>query len=919
MHSQSQLRALPHRDCDDLSEANGSALATFADDFTRQNIQNYARDDFPTLFEGLLHDINGPAVRAKLRDNRASFGGTLEVSQLVEQRLAFTSLLGGFLYMAIHRAVRQAEQSARSEECFHAIIDKLRRCSELGNLFASRCSDCRISEQHANERLSQAYRLQLAFLGAIIDSFDQGPLVSLNDDRWKTIQRREAECNDYLQASEHFLFDILKSNTPHLSSSPPPTGQTAPPTPSVYMLPKQPARFYGRDRELESISQSLSEHNTVTIRGIAGVGKTSIALRFAHQSLSDYSVIVWMRSELTAGLDQSCHEALSRFGLVGETEKPGVEIRQKWRDHLAQAAFRWLVIFDNVERSEDLDQFWPPGGNGKIIVTTRHPGIGFNLTDDEIAISPFTPAEGRKCILSLATWPGGVHPDPEAAEELSRELGGLALGIVHMTALMRARKTPIKRFLNDYRRNKVKYHSKPAGKSLGIYPNTKPEIGTNWTMTFNSLNGDARSLLDIEEALMDLALVDKDPDTEMLSLHRLEQLQVHVTHFHQFEHYLDPASRQTAFEQASKLLYEVFPKTHTGQRFTGKWNDCAMYIQHVIILDTHYIEEGGALSAPSEFATLMGWASWYLWEIADFENFQRVQSGGIKAYKGVPPGTFDEAAWGLLNYNGGTVETSMGMFDKAMVSLDEALRVRRKLGNDDDIAATLNNMGMLYSSMHQFDIAERHWKEALQIHMARAPTQDRNLSLTMVKHNLQRNAIHSGKVDNFPSVQDLQATVAFFESTISWWMTGHAYLVLGNLMFVLKRWDDAAKAYQKATHTLQAPGRAGKQPAVAMMIYKSGCVAYELADYTSAAKLFRESIAISSLYPAIPAEHARTQFMLVQALRQGGRPETPDEEARAEQMVASLMQRYYASIGRVDFTPCTKVSDFDAFITAKYQ
>lgn len=150
-----------------------------------------------------------------------------------------------------------------------------------------------------------------------------------------------------------------------------------------------------------------------------------------------------------------------------------------------------------MERSENLDQFWPPGGNGKIIVTTRYPGVGFNLTDDEIAISPFTPVEGRNCILTLATWPGGVPPDPEAAEELSRELGGLALGIVHMTALMRARKTPIKRFLNDYRRNKVKYHHKPARKAQGIYPNIKPEIGTNWTMTFNALNGDARSLLGI--------------------------------------------------------------------------------------------------------------------------------------------------------------------------------------------------------------------------------------------------------------------------------------------------------------------------------------------------------------------------------------------------------------------------------------
>lgn len=176
MDSQPKPRALPHRDCGDAFEANGSALAAFADEFIRQSIQNYARDSFPTLLERLLHEITSPTVRAKLRDNRACFGGTLEVSQLVEQRLAFPSLLGGFLYMAIHRAVHQAEQGANFKECFHAIIDKLRRCSELGNLFASRCSDCRMSDQHANERLSQAYRLHLAFLGGIIDAFDQGPL-----------------------------------------------------------------------------------------------------------------------------------------------------------------------------------------------------------------------------------------------------------------------------------------------------------------------------------------------------------------------------------------------------------------------------------------------------------------------------------------------------------------------------------------------------------------------------------------------------------------------------------------------------------------------------------------------------------------------------------------------------------------------
>ncbi len=241
------------------------------------------------------------------------------------------------------------------------------------------------------------------------------------------------------------------------------------------------------------------------------------------------------------------------------------------------------MIFDNVEESEDLYQFWPPGGDGKIIITTRKPEVGFQWTDHEIAINPFTPSEGRECILSLTTWPGGVPSDPASAAELNEELGGLPLGIVHMTALMRARKSPVKSFLREYRGDKSRYHKKEAVGISGIYPKVKPIIGSNWTMQFDALKDHPKSLLgilsflssdtipqdlfkhwddcdsrstrgllpycdtadeyicslqfrdlsliscsflDVEEDLMKLALVDKDPNTEMLSLHRLEQVQV---------------------------------------------------------------------------------------------------------------------------------------------------------------------------------------------------------------------------------------------------------------------------------------------------------------------------------------------------------------------------------------------------------
>ena len=144
----------------------------------------------------------------------------------------------------------------------------------------------------------------------------------------------------------------------------------------------------------------------------------------------------------------------------------------------------------------------------------------------------------------------------------------------------------------------------------------------------------------------------------------------------------------------------------------------------------------------------------------------------MRACKEVSTENFDKMTWSLLNYNAGTVETSMGIFGEAEKSLNEALTVRKSLPvlNNDEIAATFNNLGLLYNSIHQFDTARQHYLDALQIHENRADTNDRNLSMTMVKHNLQRNAIQSGK--DLPTVNELQSTIDFFKSTASWWMTG---------------------------------------------------------------------------------------------------------------------------------------------------
>ena len=169
----------PPRDRD--SDINTSALSVFSDQFTRKKILDSSVADFHELFHTLLEELRNSRVRSKLRDNETSFEGTLQLSKIIPDRLGFSSLLGGHLYMTILRAARQADNARRSECCFNAIVDKLRQCSELGSLLYSRCSDSRVPANHVNDRLKQAYRLHLDFLGAIVNSFDEGPLGMWRD------------------------------------------------------------------------------------------------------------------------------------------------------------------------------------------------------------------------------------------------------------------------------------------------------------------------------------------------------------------------------------------------------------------------------------------------------------------------------------------------------------------------------------------------------------------------------------------------------------------------------------------------------------------------------------------------------------------------------------------------------------------
>lgn len=69
------------------------------------------------------------------------------------------------------------------------------------------------------------------------------------------------------------------------------------------MPPGRHPFFTGREVELERLRQRLAEERRVNLTGPAGVGRTRLAIEYAHRERSSYPAgVFWLRGETAATL-----------------------------------------------------------------------------------------------------------------------------------------------------------------------------------------------------------------------------------------------------------------------------------------------------------------------------------------------------------------------------------------------------------------------------------------------------------------------------------------------------------------------------------------------------------------------------------------------------------------------------------------
>jgi DNA-binding SARP family transcriptional activator len=205
------------------------------------------------------------------------------------------------------------------------------------------------------------------------------------------------------------------------------------------MLPPSVVDFTGRQEELSSLGEHLSARpdagtwprTTFLISGMAGVGKTSLALRAAHSQIPNFPggqlyVDLCGAGPAPMGPADVLLVFLRALGADDAEIPADLDHRiQLYRGMIA--GMRLLIVLDNAS---DDQQIWPliPGNNeSRVIVTSRRSMMlldGVHLTNLEV----FSPADGLAMLTTLVDR-RRVAAEPEAAKTLVELCGFLPIAI----------------------------------------------------------------------------------------------------------------------------------------------------------------------------------------------------------------------------------------------------------------------------------------------------------------------------------------------------------------------------------------------------------------------------------------------------------------------------------------------------------
>ncbi|MDG4788424.1 tetratricopeptide repeat protein [Micromonospora sp. WMMD1102] len=233
------------------------------------------------------------------------------------------------------------------------------------------------------------------------------------------------------------------------------TGRVRPARPAVpRQLPADVPTFAGRTEQLAGLDRLLERSGTwvAAVSGTAGVGKTTVALHWAHRVANEFpdgQLYVNLRGFDPAGTPVepavALHGFLVALGVPVAQIPAGADERAAlYRSLLATR--RVLVLLDNAVDATQVRPLLPGSPGCVVIVTSRNQLTGLVAVDGAwpIGLAVMSIPEATE-VLAARLGPDQVAAHPDAIDQIVDRCGGLPLGLAVAAARAVADGVPLRR------------------------------------------------------------------------------------------------------------------------------------------------------------------------------------------------------------------------------------------------------------------------------------------------------------------------------------------------------------------------------------------------------------------------------------------------------------------------------------------
>ena len=247
--------------------------------------------------------------------------------------------------------------------------------------------------------------------------------------------------------------------------------------PPVWNVPARNADFTGRGATLELLRDKLAGGGRAVVvaqalYGLGGVGKTQLALEYAHRFMADYDLVWWVPSERAEETSGALAELARKMGLkvsenVAEAAEAALEeLRRDTTPH-------WLLIFDNADDPKQLEPYLPTG-SGHVLITSRNQA--WTHSAEPLEVDVFTRDESVGHLLRHVP-----ELDMADAKRVADALGHLPLAVEQASAWLEQTGMPARVYVEQLATQSTRILA------LNQPPDYPMPVVATWNLSFDRL------------------------------------------------------------------------------------------------------------------------------------------------------------------------------------------------------------------------------------------------------------------------------------------------------------------------------------------------------------------------------------------------------------------------------------------------